>query len=343
MGAYNAEDIVLAIPSKGSLYESTLEFLKSAGLPVIYGNQRQYVARLGGVDGIAVLFQRAEEIPVKVSSGSADLGITGEDLFREQTDESEDLLLALRDLRYGHARLVVAVPNNWIDVSTMEDLVELTLSFRLKHNRNLRIATKYPGLSRRFLAKHNLLYYSLVESLGATESAPLSGVADLVIDLASSGTTLSENHLKTLKDGTVISSQACLITSRRIAIWDNEKLRRFESLLDLLESYLRGRDTYNLQATVQSPKLNQLAGLGHPWRIAYSVPIYEPSSAKSKPEPLAVIHVTCPRAYLHEVIRCLRESGAEQVVVTQSEYVFLEQSASFQQLKHLLKKGGSAE
>lgn len=339
----NTEDIVLAIPSKGSLYESTLTFLKSAGLPVIYGNQRQYVARLDGVAGISVLFQRAEEIPNKVASGSADLGITGEDLFREQTDESDELLLAMRDLGYGHARLVVAVPNSWIDVSTMEDLSELTLSFRLKHNRNLRIATKFPGLSRRFLAKNNLVDYSLVESLGATESAPSSGVADLVIDLASSGKTLSENHLKMLKDGTVISSQACLITSRRIANWDNEKLGRFEAFLDLLESYLRGRDTYNLEATVQRTKLNQLVGVHHPWRMTYSVPIYEPPSVKGQLVPLVVIRVTCPRTYLHEVIQRLRETGAEQVIVTQSEYFFLDQSLSFQQLRHLLKKGSNPE
>lgn len=343
MEAKNTADTVLAIPSKGSLYESTLAFLKSAGLPVIYGNQRQYVARLGGVDGISVLLQRAEEIPAKVASGSADLGITGEDLFREQIDQSDELLLALRDLGYGHARLVVAVPNTWIDVSTMEDLADLTLSFRLKHNRNLRIATKFPGLSREFLAKNNVVDYSLVESLGATESAPSSGVADLVIDLASSGITLSENHLKTLKDGTVISSQACLITSRRIANWAGEKLARFETFLDLLESYLRGRDTYNLQASVQRTKLNELVGIGHPWRLAYSVPMYEPTSAKGQPEQFVVIRVTCPRAYLHDVIRRLRDTGAEQVIVTQPEYVFLDQSVSFQMLRHLLKKGSSLE
>lgn len=343
MEAANTTGMVLAIPSKGSLYESTLTFLKAAGVPVIYGNQRQYVARLGGVDGVSVLLQRAEEIPAKVASGSADLGITGEDLFREQSDQSDELVLALRDLGYGHARLVVAVPNTWIDVSTMEDLAELALSFRLKHHRNLRIATKFPSLSREFLRKHNIIDYSLVESLGATESAPSAGVADLLIDLASSGKTISDNHLKTLKDGTVISSQACLITSRRIATWGKEKLEGCETLLDLMESYLRGRQTYNLQAKVQRSKLNELVGPSHPWRLAYSIPVYEPSSAKVQPEHSVVIRVTCPRAHLPQVIRQLRDTGAEEVIVTQPDYVFVDQSVSFQQLRHILKKTSNLE
>ena len=336
-------EIVFAVPSKGSLYEGTLAFLKLAGVPVIYGNQRQYTARLGGVDGISVLFQRAEEIPTKVASGAADLGITGEDLFREQFDQSDEILLALRDLGYGHARLVVAVPNTWIDVSSMEDLAELALSFRMKHKRNLRIASKFSNLSRGFLAKHNIVDYSLVESLGATESAPTSGVADLVIDLTSSGKTLSENHLKVLNDGTVISSQACLIVSRRIAGWDKEKLERLEILLDLIESYLRGRDTYNLQAMVHRSKLAELTGLSHPWRLAYSIPTDELTSVKAKREPFVVIRITCPCNHLHDVIRQLRSSGADEVIVTQPEYVFRDQSESFQNLRHILKKGGSAE
>ena len=336
-------EIVFAVPSKGSLYEGTLSFLKLAGVPVIYGNQRQYTARLGGVDGISVLFQRAEEIPTKIASGAADLGITGEDLFREQFDQSDEILLALRDLGYGHARLVVAVPNTWIDVSSMEDLAELALSFRMKHKRNLRIASKFPNLSRGFLAKHNIVDYSLVESLGATESAPTSGAADLVIDLTSSGKTLSENHLKVLKDGTVISSQACLIVSRRIAGWGKEKLERLEILLDLIESYLRGRDTYNLQAAVQRSKLTELTGLASPWRLAYSIPMDQLTSIKAKREPFVVIRITCPRNHLHEVIRQLRSSGAEEVIVTQPEYVFRDQSESFQNLRHILKKGGNVE
>jgi ATP phosphoribosyltransferase len=343
MAAKQNNDIVFAIPSKGSLYEGTLAFLKSAGVPVAYGNERRYTARLGGVEGISVLFQRAEEIPLKVASGTADLGLTGEDLFREQAIHSDKLLLVLRDLGYGHARLVVAVPSPWIDVSSMEDLAELAFSFRLKHQRTLRIATKFPNLAREFLAKYGVVNYALVESLGATESAPASGVADLVIDLTSSGKTLSDNHLKTLKDGTVISSQACLIASRRIANWDEARLERLETFLDMIESHLRGRDTYNLQAAVQRAKLAELSRLTHKWRLAYSMPMDTLAPLGAKDEPFVVIRMTCPRNNLHQVIRRLRESGAEEVIVTQPEYVFHEQSESFQRLKRLLKKQDNVE
>jgi len=331
------EDIVIAIPSKGSLYEGTLEFLRRAGMPVKYGNQRQYTARLGGIEGFSVLFQRAEEIPVKVASGAVALGVTGEDLFREKAAGSDRLLLAMRDLGYGHARLVVAVPANWIDVSSMEELAELALSFRLKHHRNLRIATKFPNLSRRFLADNGIMDYALVESLGSTESAPSTGAAEFVIDLTSSGKTLAENHLKMLRDGTIISSQACLIASRRIAGWDDARMERLETFLDMIESYLRGRETYSIQAAIRRSRLAELARFSHQWRLAYSMPTDEAPHQTS--DPFIVIRITCPRNNLHSAVRRLRESGAEEVIVTQPEYVFRAESEALNQLKRLLKKG----
>jgi len=345
MAAKNDSDIVFAIPSKGSLYEGTLEFLKRSGLPVIYSNERQYTARLGGVEGISVLFQRAEEVPAKLASGAADIGLTGEDLFHEQAGYADELVLVLGKLGYGHARLVVAVPTTWIDVSSMEDLAELAISFRLKHHRNLRIATKFPNLSREFLSQHGIVDYALVESLGATESAPSSGAADLIIDLTSSGKTLADNHLKVLKDGAVISSQACLIASRRIANWEAMRLERLEAFLDMIESHLRGRDTYNLQAAVQRSKLLELARLkqSHQCRLAYSLPMDELASAGGGREPYVVIRMTCPQLHLHEVIRRLRDCGAEEVIVTRPEYVFRDQSESFQRLKRILKKGSEIQ
>ncbi len=336
--ATKAEEINLAIPSKGSLYDGTLEFLQRAGLPVKYGNQRQYTARLGGIEGFTVFFQRAEEIPAKVRSGAVDLGVTGEDLFREQAVGSEKLLLVMRDLGYGHARLVVAVPNTWIDVTTMEELAELAFSFRIKQQRTLRIATKFPNLARRFLSEHGVVDYTLVESLGATESAPASGVADLIIDLTSSGQTLAENHLKTLKDGTVVASQACLMGSKSIASWNAERLERLAAFLDRIESYLRGKETYSIQATVQKAKLTELVRFAPTWRVIYSLPVAETARVTVN-ESFVEIRITCPRTSLDQAIRRLRESGADEVIVTQPAYVFRGHSETFHQLKRLLKKG----
>lgn len=339
------DGIVFAIPSKGSLYEGTLSFLKAAGVPVKYESERQYTALVSGIENMSVLFQRAEEIPSKVAGGAADIGLTGEDIYREQVEYADDLLMPMRDLGYGHARLVVAIPNTWIDVSDMADLGELALSFRMRHHRNLRIATKFPNLSREFLATHGITDYALVESLGATESAPTSGTADLIIDLTSSGKTLAENHLKVLRDGIVISSQACLIASRRIATWHKDRLKSLETFFDLIESHLRGRETYNLQAAIRRSRLAELAAQGsHHWHLAYSLPMeggaaHEPGQQ----DEFVVIRVTCRRPYLHRMIRRLRESGALEVIVTQPNYVFKEHSEAFHNLSKMLKKMAEGE
>lgn len=341
MAAPRNSDIVFAIPSKGSLFEGTLKFLSNAGLSVKYESQRQYTARLGGIEGISVLFQRAEEITAKVASGAADIGLTGEDLFREQALHSDSLVLVLRELGYGHARLVVAVPATWIDVSSMEELAELALAFRLRHQRTLRIATKFPNLARDFLARHGVTDYVLVESMGATESAPSSGTADLVIDLTTSGKTLSDNHLKIIKDGIVVSSQSCLIGSRRIANWDEARLERLETFLDTIESYLRGRETFNIQAAIERSRLGEIGRLTHQWRLAYSLPMEDARAGGRRDAPFVVIRMTCPRANLHQLIRHLRQCGADEVIVTRPEYVYREQSESFQRLLHSFKKGAA--
>ena len=341
MTANKNNDIVFAIPSKGSLYEGTLEFLSDAGLPVKYGSQRQYTARLGGIEGISVLFQRAEEVPLKVATGAADIGLTGEDLFREQALHSGKLVLVLRALGYGHARLVVAVPTTWIDVSSIEDLAEVAMAFRLKHGRTLRMATKFPNLAREFLAGHGIVDYAIVESLGATESAPSSGAADLVIDLTSSGKTLTDNHLKTIKNGTVISSEACLIGNKRLAALEETQLERLETFLDIIESHLRGKDTFNLQTVVHRSKLNDLGRLTQQWRVGYSLSMESLASGASAADASVVIRMTCPRSNLHQLIRRLRQCGAEEIIVTRPEYVFQAQSESFQQLRRALKKSAS--
>jgi ATP phosphoribosyltransferase len=243
---------------------------------------------------------------------------------------SDKLLLVLRALGYGHARLVVAVPTTWIDVSTVEDLAEVAMAFRLKHGRTLRIATKFPNLAREFLAGHGIVDYAIVESLGATESAPSSGTADLVIDLTSSGKTLTDNHLKTIKNGTVISSQACLIGNKRIATLDETRLESLETFLDIIESHLRGKETFNLQTVVHRSKLNDLGRL----TTAYSLF----ASGEGGDDQFVVIRMTCPQSNLHQLIRRLRQCGAEEIIVTRPEYVFHAQSESFQQLRRALKK-----
>ncbi|WP_292141572.1 ATP phosphoribosyltransferase, partial [Mesorhizobium sp.] len=159
--------------------------------------------------------------------GSVDLGITGEDLLRENLADWEARAEIVARLGFGHADVVVAVPDIWLDVETMADLDDVAADFRQRHGRRLRIATKYWRLTQQFFSlKHGIQVYRIVESLGATEGAPAQGLADVIVDITTTGSTLRANHLKVLADGVVLRSQACLVASRKKRTAADEALLR---------------------------------------------------------------------------------------------------------------------
>ena len=208
--------ITLALPSKGRLKEQAIAVLERAGLDVILPNdQRNYRARVKGEGQIDILFLSASEIARELGYGSVDLGVTGEDLIRETLSAADERMQIEARLGFGHADVVVAVPEVWYDVSTMADLDDVAADFRQRHGRRLRIATKYWRLTQQFFSQmHGIQVYRIVESLGATEGAPASGSADIIVDITSTGSTLRANHLKILTDGVILKSEACLISSR---------------------------------------------------------------------------------------------------------------------------------
>ncbi|QPC94622.1 ATP phosphoribosyltransferase [Mesorhizobium sp. INR15] len=209
--------ITLAIPSKGRLKEQALEVLAKAGLAVsLPGDERSYRARIDGTESVEVAFLSASEIAGEIGQGAVDLGITGEDLLRENLADWEARAEIIARLGFGSADVVVAVPEIWLDVDTMADLDDVAADFRQRHGRRLRIATKYWRLTQQFFSqKHGIQVYRIVESLGATEGAPAAGLADIIVDITTTGSTLRANHLKVLGDGVVLRSQACLVASRR--------------------------------------------------------------------------------------------------------------------------------
>ena len=207
--------ITLAIPSKGRLMEKALAALKDAGVAVTAGETRSYRTEVDGFDGLEVLLLSASEIARELRDGAIDFGITGEDLIRESVPEPDRAVSVIARLGFGHADVVVAVPEAWVDVSTMDDLGDVAGSFRARHGRRLRIATKYWRLTQSFLTRtHGIQSYRIVESLGATEGAPAAGSADIIVDITSTGSTLVANQLKILSDGVILKSEACLIGSR---------------------------------------------------------------------------------------------------------------------------------
>jgi ATP phosphoribosyltransferase len=209
--------LTLALPSKGRLREQALEYFARAGLAVeLPADERKYRARIAGRADVEVSFLSASEIAAELGAGSIDLGVTGEDLLRESASDSEARCEIVARLGFGRADVVVAVPDLWLDVATMADLDDVAADFRQRHGRRLRIATKYWRLTQQFFSgKHGIQVYRIVESLGATEGAPAAGLADVIVDITTSGATLRANHLKLLTDGVILRSEACLVAARK--------------------------------------------------------------------------------------------------------------------------------
>jgi len=207
--------IIVAIPSKGRMKDDALAAFAKAGLDVLPPeNSRAYRSKVKGRKDIEIALLSASEIARELAAGAIDLGVTGEDLVRESAaDWGKRMEIAAR-LGFGHADVVVAVPDHWHDVETMADLDDVAADFRHRHGRRLRIATKYWRMTQNFFSqKHGIQVYQIVESLGATEGAPAAGLADLIVDITSTGSTLTANHLKMLSDGVILTSEACLVQS----------------------------------------------------------------------------------------------------------------------------------
>ncbi len=211
--------ITIALPSKGRMKDEAAAVFERAGLPIMaVGNDRSYRGRVEGADDIEIAFLSASEIARELGSGSVDFGVTGEDLIREGLADAESRVEIAARLGFGHADVVVAVPEIWLDVDTMADLGDVAAEFRSRHGRRLQIATKYWRLTQQhFSGSHGIQLYRIVESLGATEGAPAAGQADIIVDITSTGSTLKANHLKILSDGVILKSQACLVRARKSA------------------------------------------------------------------------------------------------------------------------------
>ena len=235
--------LILALPSKGRLKEQTEAWLADCGLPVrAAGGERGYAARLDALPEVEVRLVSASEIAGALHAGEVHLGVTGEDVLRERSDDVEQRVMLLRPLNFGQADLVVAAPKSWIDVETMADVDEVAHLYLARTGRRLRVATKYLTQTRAFFARHGVTDYRIVESGGATEGAPAAGTAELIADITSTGATLEANGLKILADGLILSSQAQLAAALT-ADWDSARLGLARRLVRIVEARARGKAT----------------------------------------------------------------------------------------------------
>ena len=210
--------ITIGLPSKGRLKEKAVAFFNNKGLKVLQGNkERNYFATIENKSNLKIIYLHAKEIIQRLGDGTLDIGISGLDLLNESEKNLQDKISIKQNLHFGNANLVVAVPDDWIDVQTIADLEEVAFDIRLKRNTRLRVATKYPNLTNNFLISKGVTQYKLISSLGATETYPFIGSSEIITDITSTGKTLEDNNLRMLKDGLILRSTACLFVAKKKA------------------------------------------------------------------------------------------------------------------------------
>ena len=221
--------INIGIPSKGRLRKDVLNIFKKKKLKLVSERgERDLIGSIKNKQNIKILYLHAREIIERLGDGSLDIGFSGFDLLKESEINTQKKINVVKKYEFGKANLVVAIPDPWIDVQTIADLEEIAFEFRDKKKKRLRVATKYPNLTREFLFSKGVTQFRLVDSLGATEAYPFTGSSELVSDVTQTGLTLEANNLRELRDGIILKSQACIFASKK-----NLKKKGLKNLIKL--------------------------------------------------------------------------------------------------------------
>ena len=319
--------LILAVPSKGRLQEQTQAFFARAGLNLVQSRgARDYRGALEGIEGVEVAYFSASEITVQLAQGAVHFAVTGEDLVREMIPDAESRVVMLSALGFGYANVVVAVPQAWIDVRTMLDLDDVATAFHQRHDRKMRVATKYVNLTRSAFARHGISEYRIVESLGATEGAPAAGTAEMIVDITTTGATLAANGLKVLDDGIMLHSQANLVAAKG-ASWGSNERAAARAILDRIAAQERAhvyREVRTRFAGCNDALLEQARA-----RFGVVSPFGGPTSS-------GMLTLHCPPAQVPALAGFLRDNGADTVSVVALDYVFARDNPLFGKLEAAL-------
>ena len=298
--------VLIALPSKGRLKEQAEAWLADCGFQLeILGGVRGYRAALKGLSGAEAPLLSSSEIAAALEAGDVHLGVVGEDLLRERADDIDERVVLLQPLSFGHADLVVAAPQSWIDVQTMADVDEVAMAYLARTGRRLRVATKYAVQTRAFFARHGISDYRIVESSGATEGAPAGGAAELIVDITTTGATLQANGLRPLTDGLILKSRAHLAASLR-APWTRDGLTAARRFVRAVEAKTRARESAALNWPAEQDELADAA-----------TAVFVERGAARGPNGLLAA-----RADLFEVADALGAAGVGPVSVSRPDYVF---------------------
>ena len=315
--------LVLAVPAKGRLQENAEAFFARSGLNLIKPRgARDYRGAVAGLDGVEVAYLSASEITTQLAQGAVHMGVTGEDLIREQIADADQRVVLIEGLGFGFANVVVAVPQAWIDVRTMADIDDVATAFRHTHDRKLRVATKYINLTRDFFTRHGIVDYRIVESSGATEGAPAAGTAEMIVDITTTGTTLAANALKIVDDGIILRSQANLVAART-APWSAEQRELARVILDRITAQQRARAFREVRARFAACDARLVAAARE--RFSVETPFGGPTSS-------GMLTLHCPPTQVYALTSFLRDNGAEAVAVADLDYVFSKENPLFSKL-----------
>ncbi len=325
-------DIRFALPSKGRLEPESLAFLEACGLGIDKPNPRQYQATISVVPHLTVLFQRPGDIVVGVRQGSLDFGITGLDAVEEKRGNGEIVILH-EALGFGQCSLMLAVPETWDDVQAVPDLV----TRQARQPDRLRVATRFPNLTRSFLAQHGLGAVRLIDSEGTLEVAPTIGYADFIADLVSTGTTLRDNRLRPLPDGLILKSQAVLIGNRTALQQRPEVLPVARLLLEYIEAHLRAQGSYLVFVNMrgESPEAIAQRMLEQPHLGGLQGPTISRVITRAD-QAWYDVNIVVRKDRLMQTIGELRAIGGSGVVVSPVTYIFEEEPPRYTKLLQVL-------
>lgn len=324
----------LSLPSKGRLQDDSLDFLAECGLPIQKLNPRQYQAKMPALPELTVLFQRPSDIVVSVRDGSVDFGITGIDVLEEKRGDNGDIIVLHDALGFGSCSLMLAVPEAWNEVTTIESLK----SYASTLDQPLRVATKFPVLTERFLKQQNIPH-TLIAAEGTLETAPTIGYADIISDLVSSGQTLQDNRLRALRDGVVQASQAALIANRKSLETNPSALETARRLLEYIEAHMRAKENLLVIANMRGESPEAIASkLFNETSVGgLQGPTISPIVTRESNQGWHSVTVVVRRDNLPRAIGELRQVGGSGIIVSPVTYIFEEEPPRYTAMLAALK------
>jgi len=314
--------IRIALPSKGLLTEGSKQLLADVGFPVYNPNPRQYIALIQLLPEVEVIFQRPGDIVISVRDGSIDFGITGRDIYLEKRDSNGRILELHSQLGFAKCTLNVIVPDNWQTIETITDLKE----FQTNLGRPLKVATKFPKLTKEFFYSESEIPIEVIQAEGALETAPTVGYADLIVDLVSTGTTLRDNRLRKLSDGKILDAEACLIANRERLSTKSQTLQIATLLLEMIGAHLRGKQNLAVFANVRAKSEEEISQKIFDQDVIGGLQGPTVSRILTRDQDnFFAIHIVVKKEKLHKAIGELRKIGGSGVVVSPVNFIFEEQ------------------